>query len=141
MSNPSLIPIVLAEHDAEHRHLMALSLAEAGYSLNVAVTGAEALDQLCRVEPPVVVIVNDHLPEIDGYQLLRLLSLKQKEHMEYHPILLTTDLGSALTTALRGTHNLLPMQVLVKPFHVTELLLAVEMAARAAGAPTGQEAR
>lgn len=126
---PLGVPVLVAEHDAKSQRIMALALAEQGYTLHHVSDGAAALDFLRRARPPLVILAEDELPELGGFQLASLLGLKQSAESRYSVIVLTADLRSALRQSMYRKLDTVTLEVLVKPFHVPELLMAVDMAA------------
>lgn len=137
---PLGVPVLVAEHDADSRHIMTLALTEGGYMLHSVTDGAAALDFLRRARPPLVVVAEEGLPEIGGFQLAGLLSLKRAAEKRYSVVVLTQDLRTALHHSLYRKLDALTLEVLVKPFHVNELLMAVEMASeRLAGKGFSQD--
>jgi two-component system response regulator QseB len=126
---PLGVPVLVAEHDTESRHIISLTLAEQGYTLHHVSDGAAALDFLRRARPPLVILAEEELPEIGGFQLAGLLGLKRAAESRYSVIVLTADLRSALRQSMYRKLDTVTLEVLVKPFHVAELLMAVDMAA------------
>lgn len=126
--SPWVVPILVAGHQEEERNIVTMALADAGYAVHQVADGMAALNFLMCARPPLLVVADDELPEISGFQLAQLLSLKPAPRSRYSAIVLTGSLRAALQ---RSTHRLLDaitLEVLVKPFHLSELLMAVEMA-------------
>lgn len=122
------VPVVVAEHDDQSRHQMLLALTQAGYTPHQVTEGASTLELLQRTRPPLIVIAEETLPEIGGFQLAGLLSLKPGAESRYSAIVLTSDLQAALRRSLHRKLDAIALEILVKPFHVNELLIAVEIA-------------
>lgn len=68
---PSL-RVVVVEDSADNLMLMQLQLEDLGYQVFVARTGREAL-AAARSQLPDVIISDLHMPEMDGWELLRLI--------------------------------------------------------------------
>ena len=126
---PLGVPVLVAEHEIESRHIISLALVEQGYTLHHVSDGAAALTFLRRARPPLVILAEEELPELGGFQLAGLLSLKQATESRYSVIVLTADLRSALRQSIYRKLDTVTLEVLVKPFHVAELLMAVDIAA------------
>lgn len=132
---PLGVSVLVAVHDAESRRVIALALAEGGYVPHQVSDGAAALAFLHQARPPVVVIAEDRLPEIGGFQLAGILSLKRTEESRYSVVVMTADLRTALHHSLLRRLDAAALEVLVKPFHVNELLMAVALAAERLARP------
>ena len=123
-------PVVLvAEQENESRQIMMAALEEAGYTVWEVADGAEALRRLMDATLPVVLVAEEELPEFGGFQLAELLSLAHAGTARFEAIVLTASLVEALQGPERQSRDALLLEVLVKPFHVNELLLAVGLAA------------
>lgn len=127
-NSPWVLPILVAEQQEEGRDIMTVALADAGYAVKQVADGMAALNFLMSARPPLLVVAEDELPEIGGFQIAQLLSLKPVPRSRYSAIVLASSLRAALQ---QSTHRLLDAitpEVLVKPFHMSELLMAVEKA-------------
>jgi CheY-like chemotaxis protein len=71
-SQKSAPVIMIADADPDIRELAGHFLTEAGYAINYALDGYEALDR-SRETPPAVVLVDILIPKLDGLALCRLL--------------------------------------------------------------------
>src|SRR3954468_9412297 len=65
-------PILVVDDDAGFRALVAAVLDHCGYPLVEAATGEEAL-AAAAAEPPALVVLDVHLPQMSGYQVCRTL--------------------------------------------------------------------
>jgi CheY-like chemotaxis protein len=63
-------PILVIEDNHETRHLLERLLAIKGYPTLSAETAAEALQQLSKLPRPALILLDIHLPDIDGRVLL-----------------------------------------------------------------------
>ena len=126
--SPWMIPILVAIHTEEERNVMTAALAGAGYAVQQAPDGLVALNYLMGASPPLVIVAEEELPEIGGFQIARLLSLKPSPTSRYSAIVLTGSLRAALQRSIQRRLDAITLEVLVKPFPLNELLLAVEMA-------------
>lgn len=125
--------ILLVEDELPIRKFLGASLASAGYRLDEATTGHEAL-RLASQSPPDLVILDLGLPDMDGQELLETL----REWLTAPIIVLSArDQEQQKITALdHGADD-----YLTKPFSTGELLAriraALRHAARSAGASAG----
>lgn len=63
--------ILLAEDDPVHSLTVFHSLAQAGYDVVVAVSGADAITELRKPDHPPVAVIHASLPEMDGLEISR----------------------------------------------------------------------
>jgi len=112
--------ILLIEDDDQLRTMLRQVLTESGYQVSEAQNGEQGLEQYAAA--PVDVVVTDILmPRKDGVETIR-------ELLRRDPAIRIIAM-----TGLRGTYSRLPAAeylgaraTLVKPFHVRELLDAIE---------------
>jgi CheY-like chemotaxis protein len=113
---------MIVEDDFDVRELFADSLAEAGYVVETASNGQEALDLLrAGVPTPGVILLDLMMPVMDGWQL--------RDELAADPAL--AGIPVVMMTASRNT-GVLRGELLLKPFSLDALLAAVE---RHVGAP------
>jgi DNA-binding response OmpR family regulator len=123
---PSARRVVLVEDDVDTRELIARSLRDAGYDVEEAGDGDDALAAIRR-EPPVLVITDCNLPHMSGNELLEVLALDDR-----------LRLIPAIVISARKQATL-PANVsvfLAKPFKMEQLRAAVRacLATAASGA-------
>jgi two-component system, NtrC family, response regulator HydG len=112
--------ILIVEDDPDSRELLGSALHEAGYSVDLARDGREALVMASRRRPDVV--VSDlRLPRLDGLQLAHRMHATDP------------DLPVVLTTGVENTRDVLTcaqdygiVTCLQKPMKLDELLWAIE---------------
>ena len=103
-------------------------LASEGFGVEVATDGAEGLAR-ARAQPPTVVLLDLHLPVLDGYAFLE--AFRSLPACAEVPVVLMT--GSQDTASARRRITARRVVVLLaKPFDVDTLLATVRGAARAA---------
>jgi CheY-like chemotaxis protein len=66
------VRILIVEDDEDSREMLRLSLAMAGHRVAVAETGREAVSRVAELRPDAM-IVDLGLPDIDGYEVARLV--------------------------------------------------------------------
>ena len=114
-------PVLVVEDDAETRLAYRALLEHAGWSVQEASDGEEAL-LLAATHPPSVVVVDISIPRVDGWETTRRLKLDQRTSRV--PVLLVT--GHALDEDRRRARELGCDGYLVKPISPTRLVEEVE---------------
>jgi len=131
---PSPRRILLVEDDRILAEALADALGHAGYAVEAAGTGGEAL-QILGGRPPDLLLLDIGLPDMDGWDILR--RVRDTDRTRDLPVLVLTGLGNASTEQAMA---LGADEFLSKPFSISVL---VEVAARlltrrsATGALTG----
>lgn len=91
--------ILIAERDQSVRSLQALFLGRAGFEVEFADHGADALERALAAPPPLV-ITEILLPKLDGLSLCR--RLRDEPRTRNTPILVFSILGAAQRAAEAG---------------------------------------
>ena len=121
MSDKKSARILVVDDHAEMAHLLADQLGDAGYRVDCATGGKEALRKV-RAEVPDLVISDLRMEEVDGFDVLEGV----REVDPATPVIVMTAFG-AIETAVeaikRGAFH-----YLTKPFQLSEVLLFVERA-------------
>lgn len=112
--------ILIADDDADIRHLVIYALADEGHEVSVAKDGQEALDHVVQ-SPPDLMLLDIMMPEMDGYDVLR--SLDEKGLRGVTKILVLTAKGSERDWKLG--YDLGADRYMTKPFDPDELLQTV----------------
>lgn len=117
------MPIVLIVEDEEHlRATLAYNLRKAGYSVQVAESGPQALQQF-RATNPDLVLLDVMLPGYDGFEVCRRI-----RQISAAPILMLTARTDEIDTVV-GL-ELGADDYIAKPFRVRELLARIGAALR-----------
>ncbi len=127
--------IFVAEDDAAIAELLTTRLEIAGYRVNCAHDGANAL-RLILANPPAAVILDVNMPRLDGFSVLG--ALRGHPACVRTPILMLTARKSAADVKLArecGAND-----YLAKPFDDRQLLARVERLVRAGRAPAAAPA-
>jgi two-component system KDP operon response regulator KdpE len=121
--------VLLVEDEAPLRKFLAASLASAGYRLDEACSGQDALAKAAQ-RPPDLVILDLGLPDMDGQQVLQQL----REWLQAPIIILSArDQEQQKVAALdHGADD-----YLTKPFSTVELLARIRVALRHAARRVG----
>lgn len=116
--------ILLIDDDDMFRDVLATALTQAGHVVKQAANGAEGL-RLFRQEPPDLVITDIVMPEKEG--LGTIMELRQS-HPHARVIAMSGGLAHDPKLYLHMAEKFGASAVLAKPFHLTELLTAVDAA-------------
>ena len=113
--------ILVVDDDAEIRDLAELVLRGGGYVVAKAASGREAYDAVRRVRPDLV-LLDVNMPEMDGWELLRLL--KADEIGRELPVVMFTvkmEFRDKVHALQDGAYD-----YITKPFSYEELLGRIE---------------
>ena len=117
--------VLVADDSQTIQNLVSMVLRPEGYGIAPVMSGTEAWQQIL-VNQPVLVIAEENLPGLDGYQLAE--KIRFDPATRYLPVILLTGPEPDVQRAKRyGVQATIP-----KPFESEELLLAVEAARTAA---------
>lgn len=114
--------VVVADDDADIVHLICEALEMKGYSPCATFNGVQALAEVDR-DPPALVILDVMMPVMDGLEALA--QLRQNPETKDVPVLLLTALSADKDVA-RGILAGATMY-LTKPLHVAELIRLVSV--------------
>ncbi|MCV0404480.1 MAG: sigma-54 dependent transcriptional regulator [Chloroflexi bacterium] len=107
--------VLVVDDDGDIRTLLKDLLTDEGYAVTVAPTGADALEQIAK-DMPDLVMMDVKLPDQDGIGLLRQL---KREHDELEVIVMTAFGGSS--TAIKAMEHG-AYDYVTKPFEIDDLL-------------------
>jgi CheY-like chemotaxis protein len=111
--------VLIVEDDAETRAFLQTALREElGLAVAVARDGAEAVER-ARRHGPAVVLLDIHLPKVDGYAVAR--QLRADPHTTDAWLIALTGLGEPRRAAAAGFDRFLN-----KPIDLDHLLVAIE---------------
>jgi DNA-binding response OmpR family regulator len=113
--------ILVVEDDKSIMMLEQRILEDAGYSVDCAVSGDQALE-MARANRYAVIVADVMMPGMDGIDLTKEIF---KIYQRSVPVLLVTAMHDALKTA--HTRDAKPMSTLQKPFTPQALLTAVRL--------------
>ncbi len=129
-------PRILVVDDEEHiTEMVAMGLGYAGFEVERAATGREALDAVVR-EAPQIMILDVMLPDLDGFEVARRLRRDEGAATRIPIIFLTArDTTQDKVTGLRlGSDD-----YVTKPFSIEELIERVKaVLRRTSGTGTGE---
>jgi DNA-binding response OmpR family regulator len=125
---PTTRPILVVDDDRKIVALVRAYLEREGFTVITAYDGREALRQ-ARAEDPALIVLDLMLPEIDGYEVMRLLRTDSAV-----PVLMLTarsSLPERIIGLEKGADDYLP-----KPFSPAELVVRVKAILRRVNQPT-----
>lgn len=117
--------ILVVEDDIDISKMLRIYFDSQGYEVLVANRGNEALE-ICRTKLPNVVVLDIQLPDIDGYEICRIL--RSNTRTSYVPIIFLTQKDER-SDKIAGL-ELGADDYITKPFDIEELKLRVEGAIR-----------
>ena len=112
--------ILIVEDNADNRELLAIMLQFKGFYIVTGIDGREGLD-VAESEHPDLIITDLNMPNLDGFEMIRLL----REHLELSatPILVLTAYGEGdLENAIKAGADL----AMTKPTEFNSLMRCIE---------------
>ncbi len=109
--------ILVVDDEAHITHVVSLKLRNAGYDVQTAADGEEALEAALN-DPPDLIITDLQMPYMSGLDLC--IRLKDAPATKDVPAIMLTARGHALDTAELERTNI--MDVLSKPFSPRQIL-------------------
>ncbi|MFC8533264.1 response regulator transcription factor [Streptomyces sp. NPDC057249] len=119
--------VLVVEDDPGIRTLLTSALTAAGHHVASAANGREALDEVERLRPDLIVL-DVTLPDTDGFAVTRALRARG----DYTPVLFLTartDIEDRIIGLSSGGDD-----YVTKPFHIQEILLRIRAILRRTGA-------
>jgi CheY-like chemotaxis protein len=114
--------LLLVDGDAKSLRVMEVSLKKAGFSVTTAVHGKDALEKV-QISPPDLVLADTKMPEMDGFELCRIL--KNDERLRHIPFVFLTNQKS-VEFKVKGL-ELGGDDYLTKPIYIKEIVTRVKM--------------
>jgi len=113
--------ILVVEDDADISKMLRIYFDSQGYEVLVATRGNDALD-VCRAKLPNVIVLDINLPDMDGFEVCRIL--RSNTRTSYVPIIFLTQRDER-SDKISGL-ELGADDYITKPFDIEELKLRVE---------------
>ena len=113
-------PVLVVDDDAVSRHVLTSALGQAGMEWIAAASGGEALKEIDRVRPSVV-LLDLVMPSPDGYQILRILRARPDTRDVPVVVLTALDAEDEIARAFDAGAD----DFLRKPFKAVELVSRV----------------
>ena len=114
--------LLLVDSDAKSLRVMEVSLKKAGFSVTTAVHGRDALEKV-QISPPDLVLADTKMPEMDGFELCRVL--KGDDRFRHIPFVFLTNQKS-VEFKVKGL-ELGGDDYLTKPIYIKEIVTRVKM--------------
>ncbi len=121
MSDPKDFRILIVDDTVKNIQVLGTVLKEQGYQINVAQNGQQALDQVEKVKPDLI-LLDVMMPEMDGFEACR--HLKANPNTEEIPVIFLT--AKVETEDVVKGFELGAVDYVTKPFNPTELLVRVD---------------
>jgi PAS domain S-box-containing protein len=112
--------VFIIDHDARSAETLGTILSNNGYEIRYKTEGGEALENISRTEPNLV-LLDTNLPDIDAFRLCA--EIKQNVQTRFIPIIFIADFKNA-DARVRGLE--LGDDLITKPFTEHEVLARVE---------------
>ena len=113
--------VLVVEDSYYMRKLIATTLTKAGYQVQSAEDGVEAL-KICQNHNLDAIVTDIHMPNMDGYTLI--MELRQTQYFRHKPILVLTS-ETSKESHKQGKH-LGATGWITKPFDADKLLNAMQ---------------
>lgn len=123
--------ILVVDDERDIRNLLKQVLEHAGYEVETATNGREALEMVDRALPDLM-LLDIMMPEIDGWEVCRQVKAKQKT--KGVPVILLTVRNQALDKVV-GMEVVGADDYVTKPFDLDELLARVDQHLKLKGKP------
>ena len=117
--------VLVVDDEAQIRDILGFYLKRAGYQVLLAENGRQALDEMVKVQPDLI-LSDLRMPELAGDELCRLVKGRPETRDIYFVLVSALD-GSASKI---GGLNLGADDMISKPFHAQEVMAKVESAFR-----------
>lgn len=117
-------PIFVVDDDQDIRDTVRFLLEDAGYAVEEAANGEEALATLRMSTHPMIVLLDYTMPYMDGLDVLRALDA-EPEMARRHAYLLVSARNALSTPDLDALRERLSVDIVRKPFEIDALLGAI----------------
>jgi putative two-component system response regulator len=118
--------ILAIDDEVSNLELLRMVLARAGYSRVRTASDPREVAGLLDQEPVDLILLDLHMPHVDGFQLLRTLKQEDRDHDRLRPILVLT--ADATTEARHRALSEGADDFLTKPFDIVDVHLRVRNA-------------
>ena len=122
-----MAPVLVVDDETGQREMLRLLLEDAGFQVQEASTGEAGLAALRAAPQPMVVLLDQRMPGMDGDEVLAIVAADSTLATRHRYILLTAS-PQQLQSRPTLTVGALSVPVVEKPFDVDVLLAAVSTA-------------
>lgn len=121
LGNIKNVSILIVDDTPKNIQLLGTVLKNAGYKINVATNGLQALSVLEKLKPDLI-LLDVMMPDLDGYETCK--RIKEINHLKDIPIIFLT--AKTQTEDIVKGFELGAVDYIVKPFNSLELLARVK---------------
>ena len=126
--------VLVADDSESIRMMVSAMLSPVGYQVQEAPDGVEALNALRAKEEPMVVLLDYHMPNMDGFEVLQ-AAVADGNMLTHNEYIIITAAENTFPPDFIELLRHLSIRVLPKPFHKDTLTDAVAQAAERLTAP------
>lgn len=116
-----MVKILVAEDERDIRDLIAFTLQFAGYEVELAVNGADAVEKAPQIKPDLI-LMDVRMPRMTGYQACA--ALMQIPEMQQTPVVFLSAKGQE--SEIQEGLSVGAAQYILKPFAPDELIKQVK---------------
>ena len=113
--------VLIADDNPNNLKVLSAMLEARGYDVRVAMNGAQALSSILQA-PPDLVMLDIHMPEMDGYQVCD--ALKKDPVLKEIPVIFISALSEPFNKIMGFQKG--AVDYIEKPFHIEEVEARVE---------------
>ncbi|WIG61903.1 MAG: hypothetical protein OJF49_004652 [Ktedonobacterales bacterium] len=124
-----MINVLVADDDRDIRDTVRIILEDAGYAVQEAENGLQALDCLRSTPDPLVVLLDVNMPGMTGLEVLEFVARCPPLCSRHTYIVITASSAKSLVQIQSSLSSALALAALGKPFDVDALLDTVAHAA------------
>ena len=124
-----MINVLVADDDRDIRDTVRIILEDAGYAVQEAENGIQALDCLRSTSHPMVVLLDVNMPGMTGLEILEFVAQNPPLCSRHTYIVITASSAKSLVQMQSALSCALALASLGKPFDVDALLDTVAQAA------------
>jgi len=117
----SLPAVLVVEDDADIRKVLRLACEAGGYATQTVADGVEALAWLRACADPQIVVLDYHMPRLDGWAVLSAVAADPALAGAGHAFILLTAAAASLPPAFDGPLRQMAVSVAAKPIAVLQL--------------------
>jgi CheY-like chemotaxis protein len=126
--------VLVVDDSGSMRQLVRSMLEPHGYMVSEAADGALGMAALRTIEAPAVVLLDYHMPNMDGWEVLQAVAAAGDGLAQHEFIVITADVATFPSDYI-GLLRTVSIRILPKPFSKEALVLAVDQAVERLNAP------
>jgi len=129
-----MTPVLVVDDSETMRQLVRSMLEPAGYRISEAPDGMDGIDALRAAPAPQVVLLDYHMPRMDGWQVLQTVATEGAPLAAHEFIVITADVSTFPETSIDLLRHV-SVRILPKPFSKEALVTVVTQAIDRLSAP------